>query len=144
MPGESAMNPNYIHTITLYNKIKAEDTEDKKERWVRTVIQNCFFKSEIKTTFSGTQANASNTYVARIPQDAKYLPYPEFVKSPKGHFTVSNDDIVIRGECCEEITGKSGNTAVQVLSRHKPDAFKVTAFSDNTFHRMGKHYRLGG
>ena len=138
------MHPNYIHTITLYNRIRAEDAEDKKERWIRTVLTDCFFKSCIKTTFSDKQANASNTYVARIPQDERYLPYSEFVKFPEGHFTVSMDDVVIKGECSEDITGNMGNTAVQVLSRHKPDAFKVTAFSDNTSQRMGKHYRLGG
>ena len=32
----------------------------------------------------------------------------------------------------DEITGVSGQTAAQVLNRHKPNAFKVTAFSDNT------------
>lgn len=138
------MNPNYIHTITLYNKIKTADTEDKKEKWVRTVLHNCFFKSEVKTSFNGTQASLSNTYVTRIPCDIKYLPYAEFIKSPEEHFTVSVGDIVILGECTEEITTAAGQTAAQVLNRHKPDAFMVTAFSDNTSHRMGKHYRLGG
>lgn len=138
------MNPNYIHTITLYNRIRAEDAEDKKERWIRTVLTDCFFKSNVKTTFSDKQANTSNTYVARIPQDERYLPYSEFIRSPEGHFTVSMDDVVIKGECSEDITGSMGSAAVQVLSRHKPDAFKVTAFSVNTSHRMGKHYRLRG
>jgi len=138
------MNPNYIHTITLYNRIRAEDAEDKKERWIRTVLTDCFFKSNVKTTFSDKQANTSNTYVARIPQDERYLPYSEFIRSPEGHFTVSMDDVVIKGECSEDITVSMGSAAVQVLSRHKPDAFKVTAFSVNTSHRMGKHYRLGG
>ena len=34
------MNPNYVHTITLYNRIKAADTTDKIEKWIRTVITN--------------------------------------------------------------------------------------------------------
>ena len=31
------MNQNYIFTITLYNRIRAADTPDRKERWIRTV-----------------------------------------------------------------------------------------------------------
>lgn len=138
------MNPNYVHTITLYNRIKAADTGNKKERWIRTVLRGCFWKSQVSTGYGGTQATVSNTYVVRIPKDSRYLPYAEFAKDPEGHFTVSVEDIVVHGECTEEITGESGNMAVQVLQRHKPDAFKVTAFSDNTAFPVSKHYRLGG
>lgn len=138
------MNPNYVYTITLYNRIRAADAEDGKEHWLKTVIPNCFYKAQISSNFGDTHANVSNTYTVRIPEDRHYLPYAEFIKGPKGHFTVSLDDIVIRGVCNEDITGESGQAAVQVLQRHKPDAFKVTAFSDNTAFRMAKHYRLGG
>lgn len=138
------MNQNYIHVITLYNRIKAADSEDRKEHWHRTVLRNCFFKSVVSTGFQGVQASVSNTYVARIPEDSRYLPYAEYTKNPEGHFTVSEGDLVVKGECLEEITGESPNTATQLLQRHKPDAFKVTAFSDNTSHLVGKHYRLGG
>lgn len=138
------MNPNYVHTITLYNRIRAADTEDRKERWIKTVLPNCFYKAQINAGFADTQASVSNTYIVRIPEDRRYLPYAEFVKDPKGHFTVSLDDIVIYGICNEDITGESGRTAVQVLQRHRPNAFKVTAFSDNTAFRIAKHYRLGG
>lgn len=138
------MNPNYVHTITLYNRIRAADTEDKKEHWIKTVLHNCFYKAQVNTSFQGTQASVSGTYVVRIPEDQRYLPYADFIKSPKGHFTVSADDIVVCGSCGEEITGEAGYTAAQVLQRHKPNAFKVTAFSDNTAFRIAKHYRLGG
>ena len=57
---------------------------------------------------------------------------------------MSHDDIVVKGECREEITGESGQTAAQVLNRHKPEAFRITAFSDNTGFGAAKHYRLGG
>lgn len=138
------MNPNYKRTITLYNHIKVTDTEDKKERWIKTVLHNCFWKSQVNTGFNGTRASVQNTYVVRIPLDDRYLPYAEFIKSQEGHFTVTSDDIVILGECQEEITGVSGQTAAQVLTRYKPDAFKVTAFTDNTSFPVARHYRLGG
>ena len=138
------MNQNYIHTITLYNRIQAADSKDKKERWKKTVLHNCFWKSVINTGFSGTQASVQNSYVVRIPEDDRYLPYAEYKADPEGHFTASQGDIVIYGECPEEITGESGQTFSQVLNRYKPEAFKVTAFSDNTKFPIAKHYRLGG
>ena len=127
------MNPNYVHTITLYHKIPATETEDKKEHWTKSVFHNCFWKSVVNTGFNGTQVSVQNTYVARIPKE-----------SCTGPLAISQGDIVILGECTEEITGASGQAAVQVLNRNKPDAFKVTAFSDNTRFPLDKHYRLGG
>ena len=138
------MNRNYIRTITLYNRIQAVNSEDKKEHWKKTVLHNCSWKSVVKTGISGTQASVQNTYTVRIPQDSRYLPYSEYAKSPDGYFSVSQGDIVILGECPEEITGLSGQTAAQVLNRYKLEAFKITAFSDNTGFPVAKHYRLGG
>lgn len=82
------MNPNYTHTITLYNRIRAADTQDRKEKWIRTVISGCFYKAQVNTSLT-TQATVSNTYVARIPKNPRYLPYAEFIKKPAGCFTVS-------------------------------------------------------
>ena len=138
------MNDNYCHTITLYNRIRAADSADRKEHWKRTVLHGCFWKSAISTGYSDTQANVQNTYVVRIPRDERYLYYPQYAKMPDGAFTVSQGDIVIHGACTEEITGENGQTAAQLLNRYKPEAFKVTAFSDNTAFRFAKHYRLGG
>lgn len=118
-------NPNYIHTITIFR--------NQNGTWTKSVFHNCFWKSEIVKTQDGTNAGQANTYTVRIPLAAAGV-----------GFTVSEDDIAVKGECQDNITGKSPNTATEVLLRNKPDAFKVTAFSDNTSHRMGKHYRLGG
>lgn len=137
------MNPNYIFTITLYNCRKAADSPDKKEHWKRTVLQNCFWKSETAVTQSGTQAAKNNTYTVRIPENVEYHPYNEWKASMIG-FTLSNGDIIILGDCSEEITGESGQTAAQVLNRQKPNAFKITAVADNTAFPIGKHYRAGG
>ena len=138
------MNQNYVHTITLYNRIRAADRQDKKEHWRRTILRNCFWKAATNTSFGDKEANVSNTYVVRIPQDARYVPYHAFVKPPDGHFTVSQGDIVVHGECSDEITGEAGKTAAQLIERYRQEAFRVTAFSDNTAFPIDKHYRLGG
>lgn len=120
------MNPNYNHTITLYRK-------GQDGAWTRTVLHNCFWKSEITISQKDVQETKVNTYTVRIPQ-----------KETWQGIKISSGDIAVLGECKEEITGKTPYTATDVLHRHKPNAFKITAFADNTSHRLGKHYRLGG
>lgn len=142
------MNPNYNHTITLYNCLKAADSPDRKDHWYRTELGQCYYKASVTRVDSGTSAGVRNTYVARIPEDPSYLPYAVWAALAEvqrsRHFTMNLDDLVIYGACSDEVTGESGGTAVQLLKRHKPDAFKVTACSDNTRSPMEKHYRLGG
>lgn len=119
------MNPNYVNTITVYR--------NQNGAWSRTVLHNCFWKSKIEMVQDGTNAKQVNTYTVRIP-----------LSEAEPGFSVSVNDLVILGEVADEINGKSPNTATEVMQRYKPDAFKVTAFADNTSHLMGKHYRLGG
>lgn len=138
------ISPGCVHTLTLYNRIRAADTSDRKEHWIRTVLHNCFWKSQIKTGFRDTGVSSQNVYVVRIPEDARYLPYAGFVKQQTGRFTFSQGDLVVLGECKEEITGETGHTMTQVLNRHSPDAFQITAFTDNTSFPVSRHYRLGG
>lgn len=141
-------NENYVHTITLYNCLRAADNPEKKDIWHRHVMKNCFYKSEIKTILNGTQAAQANTYIVRIPEREEYLPYHVWAMLPEEErqrkFTFSDGDIVLYGEQTAEITGEPGKAAAQILNRHKPDAFRVTAISINTAMRMAPHYRLGG
>ena len=119
------MNPNYVNTITLFRK--------QNGAWVKTVLHNCFWKSKIESAQNGTEVNKVNTYTVRIP-----------LAVAGKRFIVSNGDIAVLGECMDEITMKSPDTATEVLKRNKPDAFVVTAYADNTSHLVDKHYRLGG
>lgn len=143
------MNPNYIHTITVFNCLKATDNPNSmKDTWQKTVIHDCYYKNVMGRVDSEKSSSMQNVYTARIPESQEYLPYHEWVElseeSRKSHFTFSLGDIVIKGECDDEITGAKPNTATEILQKYKPDAFKVTAFSDNTSHQMTKHYRVGG
>lgn len=142
------MNPNYKHTITVYNCLRGKDNPTKKDIWQKTILHNCFYKNVIGRVEDGKTSRMSNVYTARIPESGQYLPYDEWVKKSederKQYFTFSLDDIVLNGECQEEITGSSPNTAAELLKRHKPEAFVITAFSDNTSHIYAKHYRVGG
>lgn len=124
MPGCN-MNPNYVDTITIFRK--------QDGAWVKNVLHNCFWKSKIESVQNGTEVNKVNTYTVRIPLEV----------AGEG-FKVSTGDVAALGECQDEITMKSPNTASEVLNRNKPEAFAVTAYADNTSHLMDKHYRFGG
>lgn len=144
------MNPNYNQTVTIYNCFRAEDNPDStKDIWQKTVIHNCFYKNVIgRSEYADKAPKTNSAYTVRIPASDKYMPYRKWIRlteeKRREFFTCTQKDVVVRGECEDEITGASPDTASQVLSRNKPDAFVVTAFSDNTSHRMAKHYRLGG
>lgn len=144
------MNPNYIHTITLYNCLRAADNpKAKKDIWYRFILHDCFYKNVMgRTEYLSKEPRMDNTYTVRIPESDRYKPYHEWIQlseeERKHFFTVNIKDIVIKGECFDEITSEAPNTASQLLSRRKPDSFAVTAFSDNTSHIYDRHYRLGG
>lgn len=140
------MNQNYIHTITLYNCLKAADNPDSiKDVWYRHVMTDCFYKAAVTQVNSGTSAGMQNTYVVRISESDRYRPYTEWVKlsdtNRKLFFTLRADDIVVYGSCPDNIGEMA---ASQLLTRYKPDAFRITAVSDNTAFPIGRHYRLGG
>ena len=119
------MNPNYNQTITVYRKTGSA--------WSRQVFEKCFWKFGIVMVQNNTEAQQTNTYTVRIPLEVA-----------GSNFSAAPGDVVVLGECADEITGKSPNTASEVLRRNKPDAFLVSAYSDNTSYLMAKHYRLGG
>lgn len=119
------MNPNYNRTITLYHQADGA--------WTRTVYENCSWKAGIAVTQSGTNASQSNTYTVRIP-----------LEEAGPGFTVTTGDLVLLGEHLQEIGTEKGSRSAEILAAAKPNAFKVSAFSDNTGHLADKHYRLGG
>lgn len=106
--------------------------KDSGGTWNRAVLDGCFWKDIITESQNSTDVRLVNTYTVRIP-----------IEEAGDDFTVSLDDIVVRGECSDVIS-KGGLSSAELLRKYKPGAFKVTAFSDNTSHLMDKHYRLGG
>lgn len=143
------MNPNYNQTITVYNCLRAADNPGSMEdTWQKTVLHDCFYKNAMGRVDSEKGSKMSSVYTARIPESSSYRSYSEWASLPqderKNLFTFNLGDIVVKGECADEIKGFSPFTASELLEKYKPDAFKVTAFSDNASHIAGRHYRVGG
>lgn len=142
------LNPNYNQTITLFNCLKGADNPDgTTDVWYKTVLADCFYKAVMAQVNSGLNSQMGGAYAARIPKLATYLSYAAWVSTAAnlraGFFTMHNDDIVILGTSTDTISSASPNTASQILAKNKPNAFKVTACSDNSLGMQG-HYRLGG
>ena len=77
------MNPNYTHTITLYNRIRAADTQDRKEKWIRTVISGCFYKAQVNTSLT-TQATVSILMWHEFQRILDICHMQNLSKSPQG------------------------------------------------------------
>ena len=142
------LNPNYSKTITLYNCLKGADNPDgNTDVWYRTDVDECFFKNVMSAVHSGTSSQMTGTYTSRIPSSSKYMPYAQWcglsASSRRMYFTGNLGDIIVSGNCHDIISNESPNTSAQVLNRNKPNAFQVTAFSDNSA-AVETHYRYGG
>jgi hypothetical protein len=142
------LNPNYNKTITLFNCLKGADNPDGTvDVWYKTVIPESFFKSLMSAVYTGTSSQMVGTYTARIQESIRYKAYAEWCKEPAvtrgNYFTGNVGDIIVLGASLETIGLASPNTYAHVLTRNKPNAFKVTAFGDNSG-TMQPHYRFGG
>lgn len=131
--------PTWNDTVTVLNKRDGLDSPDGLDTWKKTVLRGCFWAGQQTQGQSGQEVSGGASYLLRVPQSADYRPYPDWTADMEG-FTVSPGDYVILGEAAEEITPE---TVQGVVERHRPDAFEVRKFKDNTRGPL-PHYRLEG
>ena len=84
--------------------------------WKKTEVEECFFRVSVS---SNVDANGNEV-------------------------EISKGDLIIRGQITETVTGKSPNTASEILDRYKPDAFRVAGVSNNSASFIGKHVKVVG
>lgn len=138
------MNPNFNKTVTIYNCLKAKDTEDRKAQWWKKTLHNCSWTGDIKTgQKERTDQTKTPETVVRIPpqETLDCMPYSEWKNSPSSAFTLNAGDVVILGECDDDITGVSPDTASEFISRHN-DCIMIKAVKDNTRTLGFKHYKV--
>lgn len=131
--------PTWNDTVTVLNKLDGLDSPDGLDAWKKTVLSGCFWAGEQTQGQSGQEVSGGASYLLRVPQSADYRPYQDWTADMEG-FTVSPGDYVILGEAAEEITPE---TVQGVVERHRPDAFEVRKFKENTRGPL-QHYRLEG
>lgn len=138
-PGQ--MLPTFDYTVTVLNKLAARDSATKLDVWKSTVLHNCSWSGRAERSMDGNNATVGNVFVVRVPKSADYHPYNEWKNSMDG-FTFSTGDYIIRGEVTEEVTP---STVQDIVNRHKPEAFIVKLFKDNTGTiEVLEHYHIEG
>lgn len=138
-PGQ--MLPTFDYTITVLNKLAAKDSATKLDVWKSTVLHNCAWSGKAERSMDGNNATVGNVFVVRVPKSADYHPYNEWKETMDG-FTFSTGDYIIRGEVTEEVTP---STVQDIVNRHKPEAFIVKMFQDNTGTVEAlEHYHIEG
>ena len=135
-----AYPPTWDKTITIYSKVKAADNTDKTDKWYRTVVRDCFFKSVQNRTVTEQGVIFSSSYVCRIPFTALYKPYSAFKSSPVG-FALSLGDIIILGEKTDTMTAQN---RLDILNNYRPDAFTIGSVTDNSRVNFLQHYLIEG
>ena len=138
----SQMLPTFDYTITILNKQKAQDSATRQDVWFKTVIKNCSWSNSVIRSVTGNTVSVGASYICRIPKDIRYKPYVEWIKDNIG-FTVSTGDYIIKGEIEEDIINPQ--TIQSIVRRHRPDAFEIKYFKDNTGTvELMEHYHVEG
>lgn len=137
--------PTFKHTVTVLNKRDGLDSPDHLDAWKKTVLKQCAWKQTETRSQSGqlseeAEANEGADCLVRVPPSSEYRPYSAWKNTMEG-FTFSPGDYVIKGEVREEVTAE---TVQSIVSQHRPDAFEVRLFRDNTGTGYLDHYRLEG
>lgn len=134
--------PTFDYTITVLNKLAARDSATKLDVWKKTTLKNCAWSYNTVRSVQGTTVSVGNSFVVRVPKSEYYKPYVHWKETLEG-FTFSTGDYVIKGEIEEETV--TPNTVLDIVSRHKPEAFEVRLFKDNTGTvELAEHYRIEG
>lgn len=131
--------PTWNDTVTVLNKRDGLDSPYGLDTWKKAVLRGCFWAGEQTQGQSGQEISGGAAYLLRVPKSADYRPYRDWKADMEG-FTFSPGDYIILGEAVEEITPE---TVQRVVERHRPDAFQVREFKDNTRGPL-PHYRLEG
>ena len=108
--------------LTIYNKFT--DPQTQLIKWYRTVLTNCFWKYVGDKVSVGNTVLETNDIICRIPQNDKFREKYEWLNTPNdlmsNYFTLSNGDIIIKGNVADEIDEyKSGKRSTDLIAKYK-------------------------
>lgn len=137
-------------TITVYNKYT--DPQTLVVTWFRKVIPHCFWKREQDKVMIGQTVIETDKTICRIPQDDKFLERYQWEQQSNDmmgeYFTLSQGDIIARGEVNEEIDEYvKGKRSSDFIAKYKAlqGCLEIEVVALNT--KTGtnnKHYRVSG
>ena len=108
--------------LTIYNKFT--DPQTQLIKWYRTVLTNCFWKYVGDKVSVGNTVLETNDIICRIPQNDKFKEKYEWLNTPNdlmtNYFTLSNGDIIVKGNVADEIDEyKSGKRSTDLIAKYK-------------------------
>ena len=137
-------------TVTIYNKYI--DSQTQLVSWFRNVVTDCFWKLDGTTVRVGDVVLDSKSILCRIPKDEKFLEKQDWVALPNDemgdYFTLSQGDIIIKGECTDEIDEyTAGHRSTDLMGKYRDfqACMEISEFSINTGPgRNNEHYLTRG
>lgn len=137
-------------TVTIYNKFA--DPQTDVITWYRHVITDCFWSLDGTTVQVGTVELDSKSIICRIPKDDRFLDKKDWIKIPNDqmsqYFTISQGDIVVKGEITDEINEYvAGQRSTDLLAKYRAyqECMEIRQYSNNTgVGRNNEHYLLRG
>ena len=125
----------YNQTITILNKLRASDNDTGKDEWFKTVVTDAAWYTDSARSAGGQSVYIGTYVTVLLPFHDDYLPYMQWKEAGKqdGHFTVSNNDYIIKGIVEEEITA---NNIVKTMQKYGEDVCTVR-------HHNEAHDRFG-
>lgn len=133
------MKEPFNKTVTLYNKYINKSVTPNAIKWLRTVLTGVSLQYAAKEVMSGNTRVLANANILRVPYTRRYRPPTDeanvgFYGLPNDimplYFTLSVDDIIVKGEVFDDISDASGNV---LRNKYKDRSFTVKAVSDNSF-----------
>ena len=135
------IDPTFNSTITLYNRYTDRSGDKAYTTWHRTVLKECFFKTETVTQLNGNSLSMADSYICRIPEDDRFT---EEYMGLEGSFTLKPEDVIVLGEVDDEISDFKGKRIADLLQRYAGRSFTVKSVSINTKLPFARHYRAKG
>lgn len=137
-------------TITVYNKYT--DPQTQVVTWFRKVLTDCFWKYERDKLMVGQTVLETNRTICRIPQNSQFLERYQWEQQPNdmmgNYFTLSQGDIIVKGEVTEEINEYAkGHRSSEFIAKYKAKqgCIEIEAVSINTKKGTNdKHYLVSG
>ena len=137
-------------TITIYNRY--EDKQTNLVTWFRHKVDGAFWKyTGDKVVINNTVLETKNI-ICRIRKDDAFLEKHEWIAIPNdqmsNYFTLSQGDIIVKGEVADEINEYvSGKRSTDLKKKYKDlqGCLEIQEWSNNTGGGRGnEHYFVKG
>ena len=137
-------------TVTIYNRY--EDPQTQLVTWYRHVVEGCFWKYTGNKVVVGNTLLETKDIICRLRKNDKFLYKVDWIKQPNdkmpNFFTLSQGDIIVKGEVDDEINEyASGKRSTDLKKKYKAvrGCLEVQEWQDNTGGGRGnEHYYVKG